>query len=192
MGETFDIHGGGLDLEFPHHENEIAQSECCHDRPDGYLLGSQRPVASATPTQQARVGGRADREDASEREPGDQRADDAGGKMSAFSKGAGGLAELHWQRQGGERIRFFLLRTHYRSTVLFSEPAIEEAGVGLEGFYRLFKRYDPYHWQRLSTQLSSSPPRALKASPPLTGQEGRHAIDAATGLSRQVPYRHGR
>src|SRR5262249_36566824 len=33
LGETFDIHGGGLDLIFPHHENEIAQSECCHDRP---------------------------------------------------------------------------------------------------------------------------------------------------------------
>src|SRR5262249_33138106 len=30
LGETFDIHGGGLDLVFPHHENEIAQSECAH------------------------------------------------------------------------------------------------------------------------------------------------------------------
>jgi len=56
------------------------------------------------------------------------------------SKGAGGLAELI-KRQGGERIRFFLLRTHYRSTVLFNEPAIEEAGAGLETFYRLFKRF---------------------------------------------------
>jgi cysteinyl-tRNA synthetase len=56
------------------------------------------------------------------------------------SKGAGGLADLI-KRQGGERIRFFLLRTHYRSTVLFNEPAIEEAGTGLESFYRLFKRY---------------------------------------------------
>jgi cysteinyl-tRNA synthetase len=45
------------------------------------------------------------------------------------------------KRQGGERIRFFLLRTHYRSTALFNEPAIEEAGTGLESFYRLFKRY---------------------------------------------------
>ena len=33
LGRTFDIHGGGLDLVFPHHENEIAQSECCHGRP---------------------------------------------------------------------------------------------------------------------------------------------------------------
>jgi cysteinyl-tRNA synthetase len=56
------------------------------------------------------------------------------------SKGAGGLADLI-NRQGGERVRFFLLRTHYRSTVLFNEPAIEEAGTGLETFYRLFKRF---------------------------------------------------
>jgi cysteinyl-tRNA synthetase len=66
-------------------------------------------------------------------------ADAVSGKMSR-SKGAGGLAELI-QRQGGERIRFFLLRTHYRSTVLFNDPAIEEAGTGLETFYRLFKRF---------------------------------------------------
>ncbi len=33
LGETFDIHGGGIDLAFPHHENEIAQSRCAHDTP---------------------------------------------------------------------------------------------------------------------------------------------------------------
>ena len=33
LGEMFDIHGGGLDLMFPHHENELAQSGCCHDKP---------------------------------------------------------------------------------------------------------------------------------------------------------------
>ena len=32
LGNTFDIHGGGLDLKFPHHENEIAQSECCNEK----------------------------------------------------------------------------------------------------------------------------------------------------------------
>ena len=31
LGETFDIHGGGIDLVFPHHENELAQSRCAHD-----------------------------------------------------------------------------------------------------------------------------------------------------------------
>jgi cysteinyl-tRNA synthetase len=128
LGETFDIHGGGLDLVFPHHENEIAQSECCHGKPMVKYWahnGLLRKDAAA-----GKIGGK------SEREAG---SDDAGGKMSR-SKGAGGLADLI-KKQGGERIRFFLLRTHYRSTVLFSEPAIEEAGIGLETFYRLFKRY---------------------------------------------------
>ena len=45
LGETFDIHGGGLDLVFPHHENEIAQSECCHGKPHGQVLDAQRPDA---------------------------------------------------------------------------------------------------------------------------------------------------
>ncbi len=148
LGETFDIHGGGLDLVFPHHENEIAQSECCHGKPmvtywthNGLLRASSAA---------GKVGGRAER-DSTEPAPGEVASvtgeaptsataeEAASGKMSR-SKGAGGLAQLI-ARQGGERIRFFLLRTHYRSTVLFNEPAIEEAGVGLEGFYRLFKRY---------------------------------------------------
>ena len=128
LGETFDIHGGGLDLVFPHHENEIAQSECCHTKPmvtywahNGLLRASEEA---------GKVGGRAERE-------GNQSAR---GKMSR-SDGAGGLAELI-ARQGGERIRFFLLRTHYRSTVLFNEPAIEEAGTGMDQFLRFFKRYE--------------------------------------------------
>ncbi len=136
LGETFDIHGGGLDLEFPHHENEIAQSECCHGKPmvnywchNGLL---RKDMAAG------KIGGKSDRSEPEASAPGASH-DNTGGKMSR-SKGAGGLAEL-LARQGGERIRFFLLRTHYRSTVLFSEPAIEEAATGLETFYRLIKRY---------------------------------------------------
>jgi cysteinyl-tRNA synthetase len=117
LGETFDIHGGGLDLMFPHHENEIAQSECCHGKPMVSYWAHNGLLRSGTAS--GKIGG--------------------GDKMSR-SKGAGGLADLI-KRQGGERIRFFLLRTHYRSTVLFNEPAIEEAGIGLESFYRLFNRY---------------------------------------------------
>jgi cysteinyl-tRNA synthetase len=115
LGETFDIHGGGLDLVFPHHENEIAQSECCHHKPMVLYWAHNGLLRAGTDS------------------------DKIGGKMSR-SQGAGGLADLI-KRQGGERIRFFLLRTHYRSTVLFNEPEIEEAGKGLESFHRLFKRY---------------------------------------------------
>ena len=134
LGETFDIHGGGLDLVFPHHENEIAQSECCHAQPMVSYWAHNGLLRASSAA--GKVGGR------SERAAGEAAAadGDAGGKMSR-SKGAGGLADLI-ARQGGERIRFFLLRTHYRSTVLFNEPAIEEAGIGLETFYRLFKRYE--------------------------------------------------
>jgi cysteinyl-tRNA synthetase len=120
LGETFDIHGGGLDLIFPHHENEIAQSESCHHKPMVTYWAHNGLLRAGTGSD--KIGG-----------------GDAAGKMSR-SKGAGGLADLI-KRQGGERIRFFLLRTHYRSTVLFNEPAIEEAGTGLDAFYRLFKRY---------------------------------------------------
>jgi cysteinyl-tRNA synthetase len=135
LGETFDIHGGGLDLVFPHHENEIAQSECCHGKPMvNYWAHNGLLTAGAA---SGKVGGRGDREKAGE--AAGEAGDAVSGKMSR-SKGAGGLADLI-KRQGGERIRFFLLRTHYRSTVLFNEPAIEEAATGLEAFYRLFKRF---------------------------------------------------
>jgi cysteinyl-tRNA synthetase len=136
LGETFDIHGGGLDLIFPHHENEIAQSECCHAKPMVTYWVHNGLLRAGNVS--GKIGGRTDRGEPAS--AGGQSAEEqASGKMSR-SKGAGGLATLI-ERQGGERIRFFLLRTHYRSTVLFNEPAIEEAGVGLETFYRLFKRY---------------------------------------------------
>ncbi len=134
LGRTFDIHGGGLDLTFPHHENEIAQSECCHSAPMArYWLHNgllRRGEAG-------KLGGRSDRADAPAETP---PAEDAGGKMSR-SKGAGGLRSL-LQRHGGERIRFFLLRTHYRSTILYGDEALEEAGSSLDKFYTLFTRYE--------------------------------------------------
>jgi cysteinyl-tRNA synthetase len=147
LGQTFDIHGGGLDLVFPHHENEIAQSECCHGQPmstywvhNGLLRAS---TGSGSGKAGGKVGGRSMRQAAPQQsEPAiglPAPEDSSSGKMSR-SKGAGGLADLIG-RQGGEKIRFFLLRTHYRSTVLFNEPAIEEAGIGLDGFHRLLQRY---------------------------------------------------
>jgi cysteinyl-tRNA synthetase len=140
LGETFDIHGGGLDLVFPHHENEIAQSECCHGKPMVTYWAHNGLLRASNAT--GKVGGRAERESGEPASAGGAtgEAEQVSGKMSR-SKGAGGLAQLI-ERQGGQRIRFFLLRTHYRSTVLFNEPAIEEAGTGLETFYRFFKRYD--------------------------------------------------
>jgi cysteinyl-tRNA synthetase len=133
LGETFDIHGGGLDLVFPHHENELAQSECCHGQPMvKYWLhnGLLRKGEAA-----GKIGGRTDRD-----------ASASGGKMSR-SAGAGGLADVI-AAQGGERIRFFLLKTHYRSTVLYGDEALEESATALETFYRFFERFQKITRQR--------------------------------------------
>lgn len=129
LGETFDIHGGGLDLLFPHHENEIAQSECCHNKPmvKYWLHNGLMRKAEA-----GKVGGRSDREGAEEAATVDTKI--------ARSKGAGGLADLIAQ-YGGERLRFLLLRTHYRSTCVFGDEALAEAGTALETFYRFFERF---------------------------------------------------
>jgi len=137
LGETFDIHGGGLDLVFPHHENELAQSECCHGQPMvKYWLhnGLLRKGESS-----GKIGGRTDREQSAPPNSG-------GGKMSR-SAGAGGLADVI-AAQGGERIRFFLLKTHYRSTVLYGDDALEEAAGNLETFYRFFERFHKITKQR--------------------------------------------
>src|SRR5438128_2649318 len=87
LGETFDIHGGGLDLIFPHHENEIAQSECCHGKPMArYWMHNGLLRASA---QTGKIGGRGDRADTTAA-PDPEAAKSE--KMSR-SKGAGGLAD---------------------------------------------------------------------------------------------------
>ena len=140
LGKTFDIHGGGLDLVFPHHENELAQSRCCHGQPmvTYWLHNGLMQAADA----KGKVGGKNDREDATAPvasapvEP----ADTASTKISR-SKGAGGLAQLI-ERHTGERIRFFLLRSHYRSTTLFGDEPLAEAGASLEAFYRLIQRFE--------------------------------------------------
>ncbi len=129
LGDTFDIHGGGLDLMFPHHENERAQSSCCHGAPmvkywmhNGLMRAGEK----------GKVGGKSDREQSAE--------EAASGKISR-SKGAGGLADLI-RHHTGERIRFFLLRTHYRSTIVYGEEGLQEAGTSLEAFYRFFDRFN--------------------------------------------------
>jgi cysteinyl-tRNA synthetase len=134
LGKTFDIHGGGLDLVFPHHENEIAQSESCHHQPmvKYWLHNGLMRAGSAS----GKVGGKTDRDSATGAAEEQATVDT---KISR-SKGAGGLADLIG-RQGGDRLRFFLLRTHYRSTIVFSEEEVAEAGAGLDTFHRFFERY---------------------------------------------------
>src|SRR4051812_5369484 len=133
LGETFDIHGGGLDLVFPHHENEIAQSECCHGKPLAKFWMHNGLMQASNEV--GKVGGRNTRQAAE----GDQQSQEAG-KLGK-SKGAAPFADL-LERHAPETIRFFLLSTHYRRPIDFSEGRIEEVHTGLEQFYRFFKRYE--------------------------------------------------
>ena len=117
LGESFDIHGGGLDLIFPHHENEIAQSLCA-------FPGSQF----------ARVW----------MHNGMLNVD--GEKMSKslgnFFVIQDVLAKGPW---AGEAFRLLLLKTHYRQPIDFSWAALEEARRELDRFYRALERLDGLH-----------------------------------------------
>ena len=137
LGETFDIHGGGLDLVFPHHENEIAQSECCHGKPQAnYWLHNGLMQSSS---EVGKLGGRNTREADAGASVGDQAAQEAG--KIGKSKGASAFSEL-LKRFRPETIRFFLLSTHYRRPIDFSDERIQEVDKGLDTFYRFFKRYE--------------------------------------------------
>jgi cysteinyl-tRNA synthetase len=133
LGETFDIHGGGLDLLFPHHENEKCQSECRHGKPmvkywmhNGLLRKSEA----------GKIGGKSDRD-----------AEQGKASKMSRSEGAGGLADVI-AKHGADRIRFLLVRTHYRSTVVFGDEGFAEVTTALETFYRFFERFQAIARQR--------------------------------------------
>lgn len=133
LGETLDIHGGGLDLMFPHHENELAQSESCTGKPfSRYWLHNGLMQAGKTA---GKVGGDHNRQ-------GDLVADQASQEANkiAGSKGAASVKEL-FKLHPPETIRFFLLSTHYRSPIDFSDENLAQTGKSLEGFYRLFETF---------------------------------------------------
>lgn len=138
LGDTIDIHGGGLDLMFPHHENELAQSETCTGRPFAtYWLHNGLMQASGAA---GKVGGGHDKH-------GDKPVDLVALKQSqeatkiSKSTGAGPVKELFKQHHP-ETVRFFLLATHYRSPIDFGEERLQETARALEGFYRLFELYE--------------------------------------------------
>ncbi len=98
LGETFDIHGGGPDLKFPHHENEIAQSEAA----TGCRFAQYWMHAGAV-----RV------------------------KDEKMSKSLGNFVTLTelFREFHPQVIRFFLLQSHYRSAISFSDDALVQAGA---------------------------------------------------------------
>lgn len=110
LGETFDIHGGGPDLPFPHHENEIAQSE------------------AATGKQYVNYWMHA----------GAVRVDD-----EKMSKSLGNFFTIRevLKKYHPEVVRYFLLSSHYRSPINYSEENLIEAKGGLERFYTALRPF---------------------------------------------------
>ena len=148
LGETFDIHGGGLDLVFPHHENEVAQSEARHGKPMcRYWMHNGLMQASS---EVGKLGGKKTGVRSQESEdksgghtPTDTPPDLASQELGKISKSKGSNAFSDMLKQvPPETIRFFLLSTHYRRPIDFSRERIDEVGKGLETFYRFFKRYE--------------------------------------------------
>lgn len=132
LGETFDIHGGGLDLVFPHHENEIAQSEARHGKPMVRYWMHNGLMQAADEI--GKVGGR------STRPAEDDIETQQAGKISK-SKGASPFRELLAEYRP-ETIRFFILSTHYRRPIEFSERRLTEMETAIETFYRFFERFE--------------------------------------------------
>jgi len=136
LGPHFDIHGGGLDLVFPHHENEIAQSESLHDQPMAtfWMHNGLMQAAGAA----GKVGGRP--RNAGDPAPADDAAAQAATKISK-STGAEPFKNL-LARHRPEAIRVLLLSTHYRSPIHFGEEPLGESARAMEAFERLFARFE--------------------------------------------------
>jgi cysteinyl-tRNA synthetase len=118
LGETFDIHGGGMDLMFPHHENELAQSECA----TGKQFAKYWLHNGLTRVNTKKISG-------------SDAATSEGAKLLA-QVAATKLIEDH----GALLLRYMLLCTQYRRPIEFNEEVITAARKGLSVFTRLFER----------------------------------------------------
>ncbi|TCP40824.1 cysteine--tRNA ligase [Rhodovulum marinum] len=106
LGETFDIHGGGNDLTFPHHENEIAQSCCAHPGSDFARVWMHNEMLQVE-----------------------------GKKMSKSLGNFFTVHDLLEQGVPGEVIRFVFLSTHYRKPMDWTAEKAKQAEATLAGFY---------------------------------------------------------
>ncbi|MGN8224136.1 cysteine--tRNA ligase [Gracilimonas sp. BCB1] len=116
LGESFDIHGGGLENQFPHHECEIAQAECAHDK-DFVKYWLHNNMVTLEGRKMGKSLGNAI-------------------NLHEFFTGDHTLLTRAWPP---EVIRFFLLQSHYRSTTDFSEEALAGAETGLKNLHSMIQ-----------------------------------------------------
>jgi len=107
LGDTFDIHGGGMDLQATHHTNEIAQSQACnHKAPVNYWMHTNMLTVNGTRMSKSAGNGFL---------PGELFT----GNHPLLEKGYSAMA-----------VRFFMMQTHYRSTLDFSNEALQASEKG--------------------------------------------------------------
>jgi cysteinyl-tRNA synthetase len=109
LGETIDIHGGGLDLIFPHHENELAQSRCAHGGAPLARYWVHNGFLSMAGSE----------------------------KMSKSLGNVVTVGELLEQGHKGETLRFALLSAHYRQPLEWSESLVAQSKATLDRLYRM-------------------------------------------------------
>ena len=115
LGQTIDIHGGGLDLIFPHHENEIAQSRCAHQGAPLARYWVHNGFLSMAGSE----------------------------KMSKSLGNVVTVAELLAQGHKGEVLRFALLSAHYRQPLEWSSQLVAQSKATLDRLYRAAGNAEP-------------------------------------------------
>ncbi len=160
LGEVFDIHGGGIDLVFPHHENEIAQSRCAHGTPvmahtwlhNGFLLAEGEKMSKS---------------------------------LGNFYTVRELLAEFP-----GEALRLVLLSGHYRQPIDFTKEAARQARTALDRLYGALRNAadaecvphaEPVPEIRAALEDDLNTPRALAALHEIAG-----ALNRETGPARRA------
>jgi cysteinyl-tRNA synthetase len=119
LGDVFDIHGGGMDLQFPHHECEIAQSTAAHGKePVRYWMHNNMITIN-----------------------GQKMARSLGNFITLDQLFSGNHPLLH-QSYSPMTIRFFILQAHYRSTVDFSNEALQAAEKGFQKLMKAIETID--------------------------------------------------
>jgi cysteinyl-tRNA synthetase len=115
LGLPIDIHGGGIDLTFPHHENELAQGVCAHDHADGATMAYARYWLH------------------------NGFLDFAGEKMS---KSVGNVVRPHelLESHPGEVLRWALLSAHYRQPLDWNDELLERSRKSLDRLYGVLQR----------------------------------------------------
>ena len=155
LGETFDIHGGGIDLVFPHHENEIAQSRCAFHTPVMAKFWMHNGFLQVE-----------------------------GEKMSKSLGNFVTIHEL-LQDWPGEVVRFTMLQTHYRQPMNWTLSGLRESQKSLDHWYKLTGDSAPGYLcadavDALLDDLNT--PKAFAAMHELRGEAAKGATPAAAAL----------